>query len=167
MAESRSGSPIKLTIQLTHILSAQEARSRTQDCSGLLATQPALPYQQILHEGDQRMYQGHRQSKLVHFHNTGSNLRILADEIGTRITTPNSLHHSKQRTVSLDHFTYGTTRMPRELAKADWTSSSRITEHPHLHWWSADPYRHSRETPRGSGASTHELAPTPPQNQLG
>jgi hypothetical protein len=36
----------------------------------LPATQPALPYQQILDEGDQRMYRGQRQSKLIHFHNT-------------------------------------------------------------------------------------------------
>ncbi len=95
MVETRSGSPIKLTVQLTNILRAQEARPGTQDRSRLPATQPALSHQQILHEGDQRMHRGHRQSKFVHFHDTGLKFGILADETGTRITTPNGIHHSK------------------------------------------------------------------------
>ncbi len=73
------------------------------------------------------MYRGHWQSKFVHFHNTSQNFGILADETGTRITTPDSLHHSKQRTVSLDHLAYGTTRMPCKLPKADGTGSLGIT----------------------------------------
>jgi len=79
------------------------------------------------------MYRGYRQSQLVHFHDTRSNFRILANQTGTRITTANCLHHSKPSTVSLDHLSDGTTRMPGKLPKVDGTSPTRIAKHPHLH----------------------------------
>jgi len=133
MAQTMSGSTVKLKLQFTHILHTKKTKPRTPDRSGLPATQPALPHRQVLHEGDQRMYRGHRQGQLVHFHNTRSHLWILADEAGTRITTANRLHHSKSRTIPLDHLTDGTTRMSGKLPKIDGTSSTRIAKHPHLH----------------------------------
>ncbi len=167
MVKTRSGSPIKLTVQFTNILRTQEARPGTQDRSRLLAAQPALSHQQILHEGDQQMHRGHRQSKFVHFHCTGLNFWILANETGTRITTPKSIHHSKQRTHPLDHVTHGTTGLPGKLPKTNGTSTSGITEHPHLHRRCADPHGHSRKAPGGSGTSTNEVASAPPKNQPG
>ena len=52
MAQTRSGTSILLQLQLTHFLCAKEARPRTPDCTGLLATQSALTHRQVLHEGD-------------------------------------------------------------------------------------------------------------------
>jgi hypothetical protein len=133
MAQTRSGMAILLRLQLTNLLRAKEARPRTSDCTGLPATQSALPHQQVLHEGDQRMHRGHRASKLIHLHHSGSHFQILANETGSRIATPNRFYHPELRSISLDHLTHGPTRMPSELSEVNGTSSTRIEPHPHLH----------------------------------
>ncbi len=89
VAQTRSGKSILLQLQLTYILCTEEARARTPDRAGLPATQSALPHRQILHEGDQRMHRGHRAGQLVHLYHSGSHLQILANETGSRVTTPN------------------------------------------------------------------------------
>ncbi len=75
------------------------------------------------------MHRGHWQSKFIYLHDTGLNLWILADETGTRITAPDSIHHYKQRTILLDHVTYGATGLPGKLPKTNGTSTLGITEH--------------------------------------
>ncbi len=133
MAQTRSGTAVQLRLQFTYLLRTKETRSRTTDCTRLPAAQPALPHRQVLHEGDQRMHRGHRASKLVHLHYSGSHFRILANEIGSRIATPNRLHHPQPRTFPLDHLAHGPTRMPGELSEVNGASSTRIEPHPHLH----------------------------------
>jgi hypothetical protein len=53
MAQTRSGSTVKLKLQLTHLLRTKKTRPGTLDRSRLLVAQPALPHRQVLHEGDQ------------------------------------------------------------------------------------------------------------------
>jgi hypothetical protein len=79
------------------------------------------------------MYQGHWQSKLVHFFNLGSHVRILANETRGRITTIDSIHHSRSLTVSLDHLPHGTTRIPSQLPKVNGTGIARTAKCSNLH----------------------------------
>ncbi len=133
MAQTRSGPAIQLQLQFTNLLRTEEARPRTPDCTGLSATQSALPHQQVLHERDQQMHRGHRASQFVHLHHSGSHFRILANETGSRITTPDCFYHSEPRTILLDHLTHGPTRLPSKLSEINGTSFTRIEPHPHLH----------------------------------
>jgi hypothetical protein len=75
------------------------------------------------------MHRGHRASQLVDLHHSGSHLRILANETGSRIATLNRLHNPEPRTIPLDHLAHGLTRLPRELSEVNGTSSSRIKPH--------------------------------------
>jgi len=113
------------------------------------------------------MHRGHRASQLVHLHHSGSHLRILANEIGSRIATPNRFYYPEPRTISLDHLTHGPARLPSELSEVNGTSSTRIEPHPHLHRRRADPHRHTRKTLGGSGTSTPETTSASPENQPG
>jgi hypothetical protein len=113
------------------------------------------------------MHRGHRASKLIHLHHSGSHFQILANETGPRIATPNCFYHPKPRTISLDHLTHGPTRMPSELSEVNGTSSMRIEPHPHLHRRRADPHRHTRETLGGPGTGTPEVTSAPPEDQPG
>ncbi len=113
------------------------------------------------------MHRGHRAGQLVHLHHSGSHFRILANETGSRIATPNCFYHSEPRTISLDHLTHGPTRLPSELSEVNGTSSTRIKQHPHIHRWRADPHRHTRETLGGPGAGTPEARSASPENQPG
>jgi len=133
MAQTRSGPAVQLQLQFTHLLRAQEKRPGTPDRTRLPAAQPALTHQQVLRERDQRMHQGHRTSKFVHFHNSRPHFRILANETGPRITATDRLHHSKPGTISLDHLPHGITRMPGKFPEIDGTSSTGIATHPDLH----------------------------------
>jgi hypothetical protein len=113
------------------------------------------------------VYQGHWTGQLVHFHNPRPHLRILANEAGTGITTTDSIHHSKSRTISLDNLTNGITRMPSKLPEVNGTSSKRITK---ILIYIDDVLIHT---------DTHEkhlealeqvlmtLTPAPPEDQLG
>ena len=125
MAQTRSCTAILLRLQFTFLLRAKEARPRTPDCTGLLATQSALTHRQVLHEGDQRMHRGHRTTQLVHLHHSGSHFRILANETGSRIATNNRFYHSEPRTISLDHLTHGPTRLPSKLSEVNGNSCER------------------------------------------
>jgi hypothetical protein len=167
MAQTRSGPAIQLQLQFTYLLRTKEARARTPDCTGFSATQPALPHQQVLHERDQRMHRGHRASQFVHLYHSESHFRILANETGSRITTPDRFYHSEPRTISLDYLPHGPTRLPSKLSEINGTSFTRIEPHPHLHRRRADPHRHPRETPGSPGTSTHEIASAPLENQSG
>jgi hypothetical protein len=133
MAQTRSGSTVKLKLQLTHLLHTKKTRPGTPDRSRLPVTQPALPHRQVLHERDQRMYRGHRQGQFVHFHHSRPHIRVLENEAGPGIATTNCLHHSKSGAISLDNLTDGTTRVSSKLPKVDGTSSMRIAEHTDLH----------------------------------
>ena len=133
MAQTGSGTAIDLQLQLTHILRTEEAGSRAPDRARLPAVKSALPHRQIFNEGDQRMHRGHRTSQLVHIYHFGSHLRILANEIGSGITTFNGLHDPKPGSIPLDHLAHGVTRVSSKFPKANGTSSTRIEPHPHLH----------------------------------
>jgi hypothetical protein len=61
------------------------------------------------------MHWRHWQSELQHFHNAGPDFWILANATGQRLSEVDSFHHSRQRPVPLDHFTYGTFRLPSQL----------------------------------------------------
>jgi hypothetical protein len=140
MAQTGSGPAIQLELQLTHFQRTKETRPGTPDHTGLPIAQPALPHRQVLYERDQRMYRGHWTGQLVHFHNSRPHFRILANETGSRITTTDCLYNSKPRTISLDHFTHGITRMPGKFPEVDGTSSTGIATHPDLHRRRADPH---------------------------
>ncbi len=133
MAQAMSGWAIQLELQLTHLLRTQETGPGASDRTRPPVTQPALPHQQVLDERDQRVYRGHRTGQFLHFYNSQSHFWIMANEAGPRITTTDRLHHSKPRTISLDHLTHGITRMPGKLSEVDGTSSTRIATHPDLH----------------------------------
>jgi hypothetical protein len=132
MAQTRSGPAVQLELQFTHLLRTKKTGPGTLNCAGLQVAQPALPHWQVLHEGNQRVFRGHRTSQLIHFHNSRSHLRILANEAGPRITTTYCLHHSKPRTIPLDNLTDGTTRVPGKLPEVDGTGSTRIAKHPDM-----------------------------------
>jgi hypothetical protein len=91
------------------------------------------------------MHRGHRASQLVHLYHSGSHLRILANETGSRITTPNRFYDPEPRTIPLDHLTHGSTGLPSELSEVDGTSSTRIKPHPHIHRLRTDPHRHNEK----------------------
>ena len=133
MAQTGSGTTINLQLQLAHILRTQETGPGAPDRTRLPVTQPALPHRQVLDERDQRVYWGHQTGQFLHFYNSRSHFWIMANEAGPRITTTDRLHHSKPRTISLDHLTHWITRMPGKLPEVDGTSSTRIATHPGLH----------------------------------
>jgi hypothetical protein len=60
----------------------QKQGLRIEDCARFQETKPDFPYQQILHERNQQMHWGHRQSKLLHSLHFGSHFQILANEFG-------------------------------------------------------------------------------------
>ncbi len=117
-------------------------RMQVRQISWLLATQPAFPHRQVLHEGDQRMYRQHRKSQLLHLLNTRPNLKILADETGRTIATLDSLYHSGMRPVPLDHLTHGSTLMSSKLSMVNRTSTARFTKRIDSHQWRANPHQH-------------------------
>ncbi len=65
MAETRSSPENKVPLQLAHILCTEETRPRTQNCTGLLATESALTHRQVLHEENQQVYRRHQQGQLI------------------------------------------------------------------------------------------------------
>jgi len=133
MAETRSCPANEISIQLTNIWHSEETRSRSQNRTRLPTTESTLTHRQILHEGNQQVYQGHRQSQLINFLYAGPHVGILANEIRRRIAACNSFHHTRTRTVSLDHVTDGFTRMPSKFPKAHGTSVTRNTKCFDLH----------------------------------
>ncbi len=133
MAQAGRGPAIQLQLQLTHLLRSKETRPGTPDHIGLPVAQPALPHRQVLYERDQQMYRRHWTGQFVHLHNSRPYFWILANETGSRFATTNRLHNPKPRTISLDHFTHGTTRMPGKFPKIDGTSSAGTATHPDLH----------------------------------
>ncbi len=76
------------------------------------------------------MHRRHQQSQFFYFLDTGPYFWILANETGARFTNTHGIHHSKPRTISLDHFTNGTIGMPSELPEAD---ALRPAKHSNLH----------------------------------
>jgi len=153
MAETRSGTENKLPLQLADLLCAEEAGSRPQNHARFLATESTLAHWQVLHEGDQLMHHRHRQSQFLHFLKLGPHFQILADETWEQISTAHSIHLSQTRTVSLDHLTPGSTRMPSTFSEVNGTSTQRPSECLDI-----QPHRHPRMTPRSSGTSTIETA---------
>jgi len=159
MAETRSCPANEISIQLTNIWHSKETRSRSQNRTRLLTTESTLTHRQILHEGNQQVYQGHRQSQLINFLYAGPHVGILANEIRRRITACNSFHHTRTRTVSLDHVTDGFTRMPSKFPKAHGTSVTRNTKCFDLHGWCTSAHWHSWMAPGGTRTITHEATP--------
>jgi len=90
-------------------------KKQTQDLPELQRTEPECPHRQVLHEGDHRMHRQHWKSRLHHFYDIGSHIRILADAIGRGFTEADSLHHPRQGPVPLDHVTHGTTTVSGQL----------------------------------------------------
>ncbi len=145
-----------LSLQLTDFLHTKEPRPRIMNCVGLLAAKSTFTHQQVLHERDQRMYWGHRPGQFIHILHAGPHFRILANEIEGRIPTPDCLYHSWARTVPLDHFTYGLTRMPSKLPKTNGAGSTRNTKCADLHRQCPNTYQYARAPSRGTGGYTHE-----------
>jgi hypothetical protein len=71
------------------------------------------------------MHRGHRASQFINLHHSGSHLRILAKETGSRIATLNRFYDPKSGTISLDHLANGLTRLPGKLPEANGASSAR------------------------------------------
>ncbi len=97
----------------------QKTGSRPQNCPRLQRTQPKLPHWQKLNERNHWIYVGYWQSKCQHFFNFGSNIWILANESGWRLTESDSFHHTLKRAIPLDHLNYGLTWLPSKLSTAN------------------------------------------------
>ncbi len=78
MVKIGSYQKVKLTLKLTNFLSSKETRPGSKDHSRLHGTQPKLPHQEILHEGDHELHWQPWHSKLKHLFNLGPNFRIFA-----------------------------------------------------------------------------------------
>ncbi len=113
------------------------------------------------------MHWRHCLSKLIHLLDTGPHFRILADETGGRITTINSIHHSWLRSISLDHFTHGTTQMPGQLSMINGASTTGAPKCSNQHRWCTDTHRHSQKTSGSFGTGFTEATQESPENQFG
>ncbi len=69
------------------------------------------PRWQIFYEGHQWVYWIHWMCMVHHFHNFGSDFRILADALGGAIKTLNSINSAQNGAVQVDHESNGTTGM--------------------------------------------------------
>ncbi len=158
---------LKLGVQLTNFLRAQETNPRTQNRARLSGTQPELPHQQILNERNHRMHQWHRTIKLQHLFNARPHFWILADETRRKIPTTNGLHHSRKRTISMGHFTNGTTGLPSLFSTINGRSASKPPKCVRLHWRSAHPLPHPWMTPPNTGAGAWQTKTEPLKNKPG
>ncbi len=105
--------------------------------------------------------------KLKHFLNLGPIFRILENEPQWRFARFDGLHHSGQRIIPLNYFTYGTTHLPHKLSKFDGRHSQRYQKCPHLHWWPTGTHRQSWKATACTRSGFSPTAPKSSKNQLG
>jgi hypothetical protein len=164
MVETRSGSEVRLVTQLPHFLHTQETRPRTTECAGILGTEPELSHRQILHERNHRIYQWHWTSEFQNLLHLGPYFRILANEIGWKISASHGFHDPWQRPVSRDHFTYGAPQMSSLFSTSHGGSTSKPAEWDRLNWQPSGALQHTWTASPDPGTSSWMTQSEPSEN---
>jgi len=134
---------IGLIIQLPPYFVYQRNQDKDSDCASCTRAEPKFPHRQILCEGDHRVHWRHRTGQLQNLLHIGSHIQILADETGRKISAAYGFHHSRQRTIPLDHITNGTPGLPDILSMTHGRNTLKPPECDHLHRRPPSPLRHS------------------------